>query len=180
MFVKTLLRTLPLVGLCSALCSCGGLLGIPFVPIVQNQENQETQPALTVQRPKAGVTQQATKLAETKAEPKRKLIAGKYVVRSTQRGKMSWYSVKTNGGTKTASGERFSDSGMTAAHRTLKFGTRVRVTNQSNGKQVILRITDRGPFIKGRIIDVSIGAARKLGFVKTGVTACKVEVLKTP
>lgn len=92
---------------------------------------------------------------------------------------MSWYSVKTNGGTKTASGERFTDSGATAAHRTFKFGTKVRVTNLRNGKSEIVRITDRGPFVKGRIIDVSIGTARKLGFVDNGVVSCKVEVLGT-
>lgn len=93
---------------------------------------------------------------------------------------MSWYSVKTNGGTKTASGERFRDSGATAAHRTLKFGTKVRVTNLRNGKSEIVRITDRGPFVRGRIIDVSVGTARKLGFVDNGVVSCKVEVLGTP
>lgn len=93
---------------------------------------------------------------------------------------MSWYSVKTNGGTKTASGRRFSDSGATAAHRTLRFGSKVRVTNTRNGRSEIVTITDRGPFIKGRIIDVSIGTARKLGFVSNGVVSCKVEVLTTP
>lgn len=118
------------------------------------------------------VTEEATKV-----EPSPKLIDGQYRVKSTQKGKMSWYSVKTNGGTTTASGKRFSDSGATAAHRTLRFGTKVRVTNLSNGRSEIITITDRGPFIKGRIIDVSIGTARKLGFVKAGVVSCKVEVL---
>ncbi|MDQ8189967.1 septal ring lytic transglycosylase RlpA family protein [Roseibacillus persicicus] len=93
---------------------------------------------------------------------------------------MSWYSVKTNGGTKTASGRKFSNNGATAAHRTLRFGTKVRVTNSSNGRSQIVTITDRGPFIKGRIIDVSIGTARKLGFVNAGVVNCKVEVLSEP
>ena len=79
-----------------------------------------------------------------------------------------------------ASGEKFTNSGATAAHRTLKFNTRVRVTNLKNGKSEIIRITDRGPFIKGRIIDVSIGTAKKLGFVNDGVVPCKVEVLGTP
>ena len=113
-------------------------------------------------------------------ESKPELIAGKYVVKSTQRGKMSWYSVKTNGGTVTASGKRFSDSGATAAHRKLSFGTKVKVTNLDNGRSEIVTITDRGPFIKGRIIDVSIGTARKLNFVNAGVVPCKVEVLGTP
>lgn len=116
--------------------------------------------------------------ANQKQGSKPRLIAGKYRVKSEQRGLMSWYSVKTNGGTETASGERFKNEGLTAAHRKLSFGTRVRVTNLRNGKSEIVRITDRGPFIKKRIIDVSIGTARRLGFVDAGVVKCKVEVLK--
>lgn len=100
-----------------------------------------------------------------------------YVVKSVEHGKASWYSVKTNFGTKTASGERFCDFGATAAHKTLPIGTMVRVTNLNNNKSEIVRINDRGPFIKGRIIDVSIGTAEKLGFVKNGVVPTKVEVL---
>ncbi|MEX2578490.1 MAG: septal ring lytic transglycosylase RlpA family protein [Verrucomicrobiales bacterium] len=92
-------------------------------------------------------------------------------------GRMSWYSVGTNGGTQTASGERFSDSGATAAHKTLPMGTMVEVTNLANDRSSVVRINDRGPFVPGRIIDVSIGVARKLDFVGTGVTPCRVEVL---
>ena len=66
-------------------------------------------------------------------------------------------------GRRTASGERFNPSAMTAAHRTLRFGTRVRVTNSHNGRSVIVRINDRGPFVKGRSIDLSSGAARAIG-----------------
>ena len=93
-------------------------------------------------------------------------------------GKTSWYSVKTNGGTRTASGERLSDSEDTAAHRTLPFGTLVEVTNLVNERSAILRITDRGPYTHGRVLDVSIGAAKKLDFVGRGVTQCRVEVLR--
>ena len=94
------------------------------------------------------------------------------------RGKASWYSIKTNHGTATASGERLSNSAMTAAHKTLPMGTRVRVTNLRNGKSLILRINDRGPYIRGRIIDVTIGAAKKLGMLTAGVVPAKVEVLE--
>ena len=66
-------------------------------------------------------------------------------------------------GRRTASGERFNPNAMTAAHRTLRFGTRVRVTNFRNGRSVIVRINDRGPFVKGRAIDLSRGAARAIG-----------------
>jgi rare lipoprotein A len=126
------------------------------------------------------VTQTESEEPSPPAKPKRKLIAGKYKIKATHSGKMSWYSVKTNGGTVTASGERFKDAGLTAAHRTLKFGSKVRVTNLRNGNTEIVRITDRGPFIKERIIDVSIGTARRLGFVSHGVVKCKVDVLTEP
>ena len=93
-------------------------------------------------------------------------------------GKASYYSIKTNGGTATASGQRLSNSAHTAAHRNLPMVTRVRVTNLKNGKSQIVSINDRGPFIKGRIIDVTIGVGRKLGMIGPGVVPCKVEVMK--
>jgi len=67
-------------------------------------------------------------------------------------------------GARTASGERASPSGLTAAHRSLPFGTLVRVTNQSTGRSVVVRINDRGPFVRGRVIDLTPAAARALGF----------------
>jgi rare lipoprotein A len=76
-------------------------------------------------------------------------------------------------GGKTASGERASPKGLTAAHRSLPFGTRVRVVNKRNGKTVVVRINDRGPFIKGRIIDVTPAAASALGF--SGLTKVTLE-----
>ena len=96
----------------------------------------------------------------------------------TYHGKASWYSVRTNKGHKTASGERFNNRDMTAAHRTLPFGTYVGVTNLKNGRSEIVRITDRGPFVHGRIIDVGIGVAKKLDMVNSGVVPCRVEVLR--
>ncbi|MCB1236137.1 MAG: septal ring lytic transglycosylase RlpA family protein [Verrucomicrobiae bacterium] len=92
-------------------------------------------------------------------------------------GRASWYSVRTNGGRRTASGVPLSDSAPTAAHRSLPFGTPVRVTNLRNGRSAIVRITDRGPYIRGRIIDVSIGTARQLDFVGAGVVPVRVEVM---
>jgi len=71
-------------------------------------------------------------------------------------------------GRRTASGERFNPSAMTAAHRTLRFGTRVRVTNSRTGRSVVVRINDRGPFVNGRSIDLSSGAARAIGMNTTG------------
>jgi rare lipoprotein A len=73
-------------------------------------------------------------------------------------------SVYAYSGSKTASGERANPGGFTAAHRTLPFGTQVRVTNKRNGNSVVVRINDRGPFVRGRVIDVTPAAARALGF----------------
>ena len=80
-------------------------------------------------------------------------------------------------GQKTASGARFNPEGMTAAHRTLPFGTRVRVTNQSNGQSVVVTINDRGPFIGGRVIDLSRGAARQINMTGAGLARVSLEVL---
>lgn len=89
----------------------------------------------------------------------------------TQCGGASWYAMTS----KTASGERANPNAMTAAHRSLPFGTRVKVTNLRNGRSVIVRVNDRGPFVGGRVIDVTKAAAAKLGFVRAGVTRVRVE-----
>jgi rare lipoprotein A len=86
---------------------------------------------------------------------------------SAQCGRASWYALHS----KTASGERMNPAAFTAAHRSLPFGTRLKVTNKRNGKAVVVRINDRGPFIKGRVLDVSKAAARQLGFVGAGHTS---------
>jgi rare lipoprotein A len=106
-----------------------------------------------------------------------KLRKDEYRVKSVQHGKASWYSIKTNYGTATASGQRLCNNAPTAAHKTLPLGTKVRVINMANNKSEVVTINDRGPYIKGRIIDVTIGTAEKLGFVNTGVVPVKVEVL---
>ncbi|MHB2209783.1 septal ring lytic transglycosylase RlpA family protein [Methylobacterium sp. CM6257] len=80
----------------------------------------------------------------------------------TQAGVASWYGPGFNGRT-TANGERFNTHALTAAHRTLPFGTKVRVTNKSNGRSVVVRINDRGPYVGGRVIDLSNASARALG-----------------
>ena len=77
----------------------------------------------------------------------------------------------------TASGETYDQEEMTAAHPTLEFGSRVRVTNLANGESVVVRVTDRGPFVRGRVIDVSVGAAKELRFVQRGVTRVRLEQL---
>ena len=93
-----------------------------------------------------------------------------------QTGKGSWYGKKFHGRT-TANGEKYNMYALTAAHKTLPFNTMVEVTNLSNNRKVIVRINDRGPYAKGRIIDLSYLAAKKLGYVNKGVAKLKVKVL---
>lgn len=95
---------------------------------------------------------------------------------ASQCGKASWYSA----GTRTASGERMNANALAAAHRSLPFGTRVRVENLRNGRSVIVRINDRGPFIRGRVIDLTRGAATRIGMVEAGVEQVRVTVVDGP
>jgi rare lipoprotein A len=95
----------------------------------------------------------------------------------TQTGKASYYADKFNG-RKTANGEIFSNSELTGAHKTLPFGTLVKVTNLSNGKSVKVRINDRGPFVAGRMIDLSKKAANKIDMVNAGVGNVKIKYRK--
>lgn len=83
-------------------------------------------------------------------------------------------------GHKTASGEVFNMHALTAAHRTLPLGSRIQVTNLSNGKRITLKVTDRGPYKKGRILDVSQGAAKALGMLKSGTAKVRIQLLDTP
>jgi rare lipoprotein A len=94
---------------------------------------------------------------------------------SAQSGLASVYAYS---GTRTSSGERVSPSSLTAAHRTLPFGTRVRVTNDKNGRSVVVRINDRGPFVRNRIIDVTPAAAQALDF--SGIAHVTLTVLGPP
>ena len=98
-------------------------------------------------------------------------------VRSTQYGIASWYGGYFHG-RRTANGERYNQNAMTAAHKHLPFGTRVRVVNLANGRSTIVRINDRGPFIRGRIIDLSSAAAGEIGLRSRGIGRVRVEVLR--
>jgi len=96
-------------------------------------------------------------------------------VRSAQSGMASYYG--TESGSQTASGAHFNPGAMTAAHRTLPFGTKVLVTNKANGRSVVVTINDRGPFVGGRVIDLSTGAAGAIGMLGAGVAPVSLEVL---
>lgn len=93
--------------------------------------------------------------------------------RKVQSGVASFY----RHGSRTANGERFDPSGMTAAHRTLPFGSRVRVVNERTGRSVIVRINDRGPFTGGRVIDLAQGAAQRIGMIASGVAPVSIYVI---
>jgi len=96
-------------------------------------------------------------------------------------GIASWYGYGPwHAGRRTASGERFNPQAMTCAHRTLPMGSVVKVTDIATGKDVVLEVNDRGPYGRGRIIDLSEGAARELGIRKKGVTHVRLEVVSQP
>ncbi len=98
-------------------------------------------------------------------------------VLQTSTGQASWYGPGFYGN-RTANGEVFRPGTMTAAHRTLPFGTKVRVTNLNNGRVAVVRINDRGPFHGNRVIDLGHGAAKELGVVSSGLARVKLEVLQ--
>lgn len=96
-----------------------------------------------------------------------------YETVKVEQGLASWYKDK-----RTASGERFDIKALTAAHKKLPFGTKVRVVDLKTSKSVVVRINDRGPYIRGRVIDLTIGAARQLGMYDRGIAKVRLEVLK--
>jgi rare lipoprotein A len=94
----------------------------------------------------------------------------------TQNGKVSWYGPGFHG-RRTANGEIFDTNEMTMAHRSLAFGSRVRVTNLDNGRSIVVRVNDRGPYVGGRIADLSHAAASRLGFIEDGVVHARIELI---
>jgi rare lipoprotein A len=93
-----------------------------------------------------------------------------------QQGRVSWYGPGFHG-RRTANGEVFDTHELTMAHRSLPMGTNVRVTNLENGRSVVLRVNDRGPYVRGRVADLSHAAAERLGFVDEGVVPARIELL---
>ena len=107
---------------------------------------------------------------------KKSEISSETKSKSSQSGVASYYGKRLHG-SRTASGERHNSNEMVAAHKSLPFGTKVKVTNLSNGKEVVVKINDRGPFAKGRVIDLSYGAFSKIESPGKGLTKVKLEVL---
>lgn len=106
-------------------------------------------------------------VSENNAAAKERRIVRRY------NAKASWY----RHGRVTANGEQYNPLGLTVAHRSLPFGTIVRFTNPDNGRSVIARVNDRGPYIRGREFDLSLGSARALGFEQTGIMVLRVEIM---
>lgn len=138
---------------------------VPSVKAAVTSNVVAAKPAVT---PVKAVATPAKAVAKTQAAPT--------TVKSTQRGQASWYGAALHGNL-TASGERFDMNALTAAHNGLPFGTRVKVTNLTNGLSVIVRITDRGELAPGRIIDLSYAAAGKIDMISAGVADVQLDVL---
>jgi len=133
------------------------------------------------EKPKAHVSKRLASHAKVKiGSPYQVAGVWYYPLASNERydrtGMASWYGKKFDG-KKTANGERYDMYAMTAAHTTLPLPSRVRVTNLANGRSVVVRINDRGPFVKDRIIDLSYAAAKALGYMRQGTTRVRVQTL---
>lgn len=107
------------------------------------------------------------------------LVASKAVNKFKQSGRASWYGDKFHG-RKTASGERFDMNSLTAAHPSLPFNTYLKVTNKNNGKSVVVKVNDRGPFHSNRVLDLSYAAAKKIGLVSRGIANVTIERVGSP
>lgn len=111
-----------------------------------------------------------------KHEAAEKISGEKVAAVKSIQGSASWYGGKFHG-RRTANGERYDMNKHTAAHKSLPFGTKVRVTNRNNGKSVIVRINDRGPFVGNRIIDLSRGAAGVVDMIRSGIAPVVIEIM---
>jgi rare lipoprotein A len=177
------------------LTACGGhkqaKVQIPAPPPIQEPPPQskpqqkplpptteaKVQPPKTVEIPSPSATEEEEEKAEEEKTTASVPPDAKAIFEET--GMASWYGAPFHN-LKTSNGETYNMHAFTAAHRTLPLGTIVRVTNVKTGNTAVVRITDRGPFIKGRILDLSYAAAKKCDVWKAGVSKVRVEVLKAP
>lgn len=148
---------------------------IPVMVVFLSGACSTSRPALA--RARARKKPSARKKTPTRRKTPTRKKAHHRKKKFVQYGIASWYGKRFHGG-KTASGERYNMHTMTAAHRTLPFGTIVRVTRLKTGRVVTVRINNRGPYAKGRVIDLSRKAASKMDILRAGVTRVRVEVLK--
>jgi rare lipoprotein A len=140
--------------------------------------------SMPVQAVETPVTERMDSLTETVATLDESIVVAppaakaEAVFEMIGQGEASYYGHEL-AGNRTASGERFNPYGLTAAHRSLPLGTKLRVTNVANGRSVIVRINDRGPFVRSRLIDVSLGAAREIQMVRSGKAQVRLEIVPT-
>ncbi|MDD0845411.1 septal ring lytic transglycosylase RlpA family protein [Pseudomonas sp. Gutcm_11s] len=127
-------------------------------------------------RPSAPAAPPEPQAAPVISEPSKPVAKPQAKPGYVAKGKASYYAARHHG-RRTASGERLSNHDLTAAHRELPFGTRVKVTNLSNGRSVVVRITDRGPHTRGRLIDLSQAAAKQLDMLRAGVAQVRIETV---
>ena len=149
----------------------------PAAPVV-NDSTDAILPPIPTLAPRAGQFREAAALPRVMKGGRSSASAGRQApARRDLTGLASWYGPGFHG-RKTASGERFNQGKLTAAHRTLPMGTKVRVINEENGRSIVVTVNDRGPFIKGRVIDVSKRAAELLEFKEDGVAKVRLEILQ--
>ncbi|WP_238015986.1 septal ring lytic transglycosylase RlpA family protein [Dactylosporangium sp. AC04546] len=147
----------------SSPATAGDVIDVSRSPEARADRDDRPSPSAAASSP------QVTRSPEATTTPSKKTTAG-----STGTCKASYYAT----GSKTANGEKFDPDGLTAAHKTLPFNTKVRVTNLANGKSVVVRINDRGPFVTGRCLDLARGAFVQVASVSAGVINARYEVLK--
>ncbi|MFN3597447.1 MAG: septal ring lytic transglycosylase RlpA family protein [Rubricoccaceae bacterium] len=133
-------------------------------------------PASAQSAPQAAATEAP---AAAQAAPERIAPGGRRAAAGLHRGTASFYARSLHG-RRTANGERYDHQALTAAHRTLPFGTMLRVTNERNGRSVVVRVNDRGPFHRSRVLDVSGAAAQQLGMTRSGTARITFEVVEEP
>jgi len=174
----THLASLTLISALLLACSSNPAKPTPVPKPVISEAEKETVAHTTEEAAEPEVQPEPAPEAEPEPEPKPEPTVEENQERGSfiAEGKASFYGGKFHG-RKTASGAIFNQHAMTAAHPTLPFGTRVRVTHVRNGRSVVVTINDRGPFVKTRIIDVSRAAAEQLGMVQQGVAHVRVERL---
>lgn len=143
------------------------------------ERSSTTRPAMQQAAPIAGYAPSVTRktAASTNRDAPYKFDAGvasiPNVAEAANCGRASWYALYS----RTASGERMNPAKLTAAHKTLRFGTKLKVTNTTNGRSVVVRINDRGPFVRGRVLDLSKAAASQIGMIRAGhVEVCFQQV----
>ena len=155
---------------CIFIAALLGLSIATYGPTTASTLNNRNNSPSEVTRPDARVGNANALTQETRrVRPSRSVVT-----RTKYRAVVSWY----RHGTVTANGERYNPNDLTVAHRTLPFNTWVRFTNPETGAEVIARVNDRGPYVRGREFDLSMGTARRLGILERGVATLDIEIIQ--